>query len=207
MRAKLAELLEERPISHPTILDLAEWRGDRLTLTIRGYRWWEDAYSDRSIEGVCRLVFEGLSEGIIEASSFSGGDEADEALDAFEITPVAEHPWAQARDWSIYCSRPIPAPLDVFRVLQVALARVGAFRTPPDFLNQGQDLDRFIEMTARGGFLLAQGPAWVRDLLTAELERQGVSFNLLHIPADTEGEWLVRLDGCSFVCREAWIEA
>lgn len=120
--------------------------------------------------------------------------------------PVADVPWAQGSDWSIYCSGPIGDPVALFAGVQDYLRRHGAFLGPEDFLNQAERLSTFTAMAQATGFLVARGPACIRDLVCRELERQSVPHNVLSTVADTEPRLLVRLGGSAFFCEEALIE-
>jgi hypothetical protein len=130
----------------------------------------------------------------------------DEALDAFELLAASDVAWAQPSDWSIFCSGPIPEPLPIYVRLDDFLQGERSFLAAGDFLNQADKLSAFIEMTGSPSFLLARGPACVRDLLCSELERQAVPHNVLSTMADTGPNFLVRLERSAFLCRGAEAE-
>ncbi|MGH6996674.1 MAG: hypothetical protein ACREEO_00710 [Phenylobacterium sp.] len=147
-------------------------------------------------------MFGGVADGALRP----GVADEDEALDDFEIRPIAEVAWAQPADWSIYCSAALPDPMAIYVGLHDFLAREGAFHTPADFLNGAAEISRFTAMTQTPGFMLGGGPECVRALLCAELERQGVPFSVVHTMTDVESRLLVRLGGSSFVCDTAVAE-
>lgn len=203
-RQNILELLTDRPIVHPTRIDAVEWRGRQLTIAVRGYRWWASPYEDRQIEGEISLVFNGLGKGLLLTDELEPDD--DEALDGFEVFPVSDVPWAQACDWSIYCSGPIDEPVSLFTKVQDYLRRCDAIVGPEHFLNQATNLASFVTMTKAGGFLVGRGPPCIRDLVCAELERQAVPHNVVPTPEDSEPEFLVRLGNSAFLCQEALAE-
>ncbi|HVI31334.1 hypothetical protein [Phenylobacterium sp.] len=204
MRKDLLKLLSEREIVHPTRITAASWRGRTLSINVAGFPWWEGPYVDRTGEGRCRLVFEGLGEGCLRTDEFDLLD--DEALEDFSLTPVSETPWAQASDWSIYCSGALPEPLALYMRLQDELALAGSFLGPEAFLNGAARISAFRDMAARPGFLLARGPAFVRDVLLSELDRLGVAYNVVPGSADAEPQLLARLAGSAFFCEAAFAE-
>jgi hypothetical protein len=200
----LAELLTDRPIVHPTRIDGVSWRGSRLIIQVRGYRWWENPYSDRQTEGQIALVFEGVGHGCLLTDEIDPQD--DEALEDFEINLVSDVPWAQACDWSIYCSGAIPQPLTLYVTIHDYLYSNSSFLTAEHFLNQANDLSRFAAMTQTSGFLVARGPTCIRDLVCEDLVRQSVPHNVVRTVADTEPKFLVRLGNSAFLCESARAE-
>jgi hypothetical protein len=200
----LFELLTERPIAHPTRIEGVTWRGRKLTITVRGYRWWESPYVNRQVEGGLNLIFDDLGDGCLLTNEFDADD--DEALEHFEVRPVSEVPWAQACDWSIYCSAPIHEPMTLYGKVHDYLSTCDAFLTPERFLNQADDLSRFINMTQTIGFMIARGPRCIRDLVCLELERQLVPHSILETRADTEPKFLIRLGDSAFLCGSASAE-
>ncbi|MBT9473747.1 MAG: hypothetical protein V4514_20630 [Pseudomonadota bacterium] len=203
-RRNLLDLLIDRPIVHPTRIDAVAWRGRQLTIAIRGHRWWASPYEDRQTEGKVSLVFNGLEEGRLLTDELNPDD--DEALEGFEVIPVSDVPWAQGCDWSIYCSGPIGEPISLFAKVHDYLRLSEAFFGPEHFLNEATDISRFVAMTKAGGFLVGRGPACIRDLICAELERQGVPHNVVRTITDTGPKFLVRLGHSAFLCQEALAE-
>ena len=56
------------------------------------------------------------------------------------------------------------------------------------------------------GCLVGRGPASIRDLICAELERQAVPHSVVHALGETEPQYLVRLGNSAFLCQEALAE-
>jgi hypothetical protein len=196
--------LVERDIVHPTRIEAVTWSADQLEIALSGYRWWEQPYSDRASDGRIRFVFGGLLSGNLRPDDFDFKD--DEALDEFELLAASDVAWAQPCDWSVFCSGPIPEPLDIYIRLHDFLFDAQSFLMAGDFLNQGDKLATFGELARSPSFLLARGPACVRDLLCRELERQGVPHNVLSTIADTGPNFLVRLGRSGFLCCSAEAE-
>lgn len=203
-RRNLIDLLIDRPVVHPTRIDAVAWRGRQLTIAVRGHRWWASPYEDRQIEGEISLVFNGLENGCLMTDELEPDD--DEALEDFEVLPVSGVPWAQACDWSIYCSGPVDDPISLFAKVHDYLRLCDAFVGPEHFLNAAGDISRFVKMAKAGWFLVARGPTCIRDLICAELERQAVPHNVIHTTADAEPQFLVRLGNSAFLCHEALAE-
>lgn len=200
----LVVLLAERPIVHPTRIESVSWRGRKLTIAVSGYQWWASPYVDRQAEGGLNLVFDDLGDGCLVTDEFVAAD--DKALDHFGVFPVSEVPWAQACRWSVYCSGPIGEPLALYGKVHDYLSAADAFLRAEHFLNQADDLSRFVSMTQSAGFMVAHGPRCIRDLVCQELERQSVPHNVLETRDDTEPSLLVRLGDCAFFCERASAE-
>ena len=203
-RRDLLDLLIDRPIVHPTKIDAVTWRDGQLTIAVSGHRWWASPYEDRQIEGKISLVFDGLEKGRLLTDELQAGD--DEALEDFEVITVSEVPWAQAREWSIYCSGPIGEPIALFAKVYDYLRLSDAFLEPQHFLNQARDISGFAAMTRASGFLVGRGPICIRDLICGELERQAVPHNVVRTAIDTEPQFLVRLGNSAFLCHQALAE-
>lgn len=62
MRVDLMDLLAERPIGHPTRIERAVIRRDRIELVVSGHPWWSDADVGGPSPRIT-LVFEELSGG------------------------------------------------------------------------------------------------------------------------------------------------
>lgn len=203
-RRNLSDLLSDRPIVHPTKIDTVTWRGRQLTIDVRGHRWWASPYEDRHSEGAIRLVFSGLEDGRLFTDELQPED--DEALEDFEVLSVSDVPWAQARDWAIYCSGPIGDPISVYTQVHDYLGLQDAALRAEHFLNQAAVLSSFVTMTQANGFLVGRGPPCIRDLICDELKRQGVPHNVVRTHAETEQRYLVRLGNSVFFCLEAIAE-
>ncbi len=199
----LFELLSERPIVHPTRIDGVAWRGRKLALAVRGFRWWESPYIEREDEGSMSLIFDNVGAGCLCTDEFYVDN--DEALEDFELRLVSEVPWAQACDWSVYCSGPIAQPLVLFGALHDYLLSSDAFLRAEHFLNQAANLSRFAAMAQTRGFLIGQGPRCIRDLICEELDRQSVPHNVVKIVA-ADQRFLVRLGNSAFLCDSALAE-
>lgn len=204
MRRNLLDLLTERPIVHPTRIDSVMWSGRQLTIAVGGHPWWASPYEGQRREGAMTLVFTDLGEGRLFTDELQPED--DEALEDFEVIPVSDVPWAQARDWSIYCSGPVGEPITLFAKVHDYLRQSQAFMGPEHFLNGAGDLSHFAAMTRTAGFLLSRAPSGLRDLICAELDRQNVPHNVIQTTADTEPQYLVRLGDSAFLCQEALAE-
>lgn len=200
----LSELLTERPIVHPTRIDGVVWRGRKLIITVRGFRWWEGPYTEPQVEGEISLVFNDVGDGRLLTDEFDLDD--DEALEDLEVRLVSEIPWAQACDWSVYCSGPISQPLTLYSILHDYLYSSDAFLTPEHFLNQASVLSKFAAMASLSGFLVGRGPSCIRDLICDELNRQSVPHYVLGTVTHTEPKFLVRLGNSAFLCGSAQVE-
>jgi hypothetical protein len=203
-RRNLIDLLTDRPIVHPTRIGGVTWRGRQLTISVQGHRWWASPYEDRRAEGGMSLVFNGLENGRLFTDELEPDD--DEALEDFEVVSVSKVPWAQACDWSIFCSGPLSEPISLYAKVHDYLRLSDAFVGPERFLNQAGDLSRFVSMAKAAGFLIGRGPICIRDLICVELERQAVPHNVVRTTADAEPQYLVRLGNSAFLCQEAVAE-
>jgi len=204
MRVNLIELLAERTITHPTHIEAVTWRSDELSIVVSGYRWWKPHYAADAMDGRIRLIFSGLVDGCIRPDEFSLSE--DEALEDFRLERVADVPWAQPMDQSVFCSAPIPKPLALYVRLSDFLSRAGAFREARHYLNQADQIASFVKMAASTGFLLCRGPNCVRSLICTELDAQGVPHNVLRTAADMTADFLVTIGNSAFLCCQAEAE-
>lgn len=200
-RRTLVDLLSDRSIAHPTYLYKATFEGDELRLELGGLRWWRPSYHPDPMTARITFIFGGISDGVIRPDEFDVSD--DEALEDFSIRAVADVPWAQPADWSIYCCAPLPDPLRVYGLVNDYLSDLGAFREARDFLNQADRLSDFVELAKAPSFLLASVPPEIRDLLGEELRAQDVPHRILETQHGTSSEFLVELGDSAFLCRSA----
>jgi hypothetical protein len=203
-RRDLIGILHERPIFHPTRIEEVLWRGRTLIISIRGARWWEGPYTGEPTDGEASIIFEEVGEGCLRTDELD--PEFDEALEDLEVVPVSEVPWAQPRDWSIFCSGPLSEPMSVFRIVHDYLRSNEAFLQPEDILNQGADLAQFVAMTRSAGYLICRGPKSIRDLVGEELSRQATPHNVIEHTTRSWPKLLVRLGDSAFLCGSATLE-
>jgi hypothetical protein len=203
---ELIDLLDQKSIVHPTWIDTITWSGSTLRMAVRGYPWWLPEKAGFGSAGAVLLVFEGLGIGRLHTDELQAEEPFDdEALEDFKISRVSDVPWAQAREWDIYCSAPIPRPFDLYCRVQSYLRENEAFVGPEFFLNQADDLSRFARMVASSGFLLCSGPNCIREMICDELVLQCVSHNVLRRSAEAP-KLLVRLGDSAFLCDSAIAE-
>jgi hypothetical protein len=203
-RRDLIDLLQERPIFHPSWIDGISWRGRTLTIAIRGSRWWEGPYDAAQAEGAASIVFDEVGEGRLYTDGLD--PDFDEALEGFEILPVSEVAWAQAPGWSIYCSGPIGNPLRLYSRVHDYLSSDDAFLPAEHFLNQADDLSKFVAMAQSAGFLIGHGPSRIRDLICEELVHQSTPHNVIERKCGAWPKFLVRLCNSAFLCGNAALE-
>ena len=204
MRIDLIELLRSRPIVHPTRIVSTSISSNAVRVTVRGYPWWRDAPSppeEQSIE----FVFEGIARGQIELEDFES--DCDEALEEFDVVSMSEVGWAQADEFSIYCSSTLNDPLELHLRVHDFLNEADAYRRPGEFLNCASGrLAKFVEITSSNSYMVARGPECIRDIVCRELERQGVAYNVIATPTKPACGMLIRLAQSHFVCTAAFAE-
>jgi hypothetical protein len=204
MRVELVSLLATHCIAHPSRITHAGWHGDAFFLGVQGFPWWRERPSTPLTEEQITFTFSNLGPGIIRTDEFDFAD--DEALEDFDITAVAEVPWAMARDFSVYCSGPIRDPLALYVRLDDYLSSKGAFMSARDFLNQSAQIETFVDMARSSTFLVARGPECIRALVCDELKAQGTPHKVLDTIASVEAKYLVALGGSQFLCHRAEAE-
>ncbi|HEY3799881.1 MAG TPA: hypothetical protein VGL58_16145 [Caulobacteraceae bacterium] len=200
----IVDLLAERPIVHPTTIESLTWRGRELVVTVSGYPWWEGPKTPFETVGTMKLVFSDVGRGHLLTDEIDLDD--DEALENFEVQLVSNVPWAQACEWSIFCSSPMSEPLALYTQVHDFLSGCDAFLAPRDFLNQAHSMSKFVSVAESNGYLVARGPRCIKDVVCAELERQGVVHNVLHHSSGRNPKFLVSLGDSSFVCDSATAE-
>ena len=204
MKIDLLDLLATRAISHPTYVRSATLADGVLILTIGGRAWWRETERDR--EGLIRLAFSGLSSGTIDLLDWLSDDDFDEALDDFYVSRTSEFEWAQPASNSIYCSAPLPRPLDLYDRIEGYLQDQAALRRPADFLNGAGQLSRFLGYVSSNFYLLATGPRVICDLIVDELKRQNVAHQIRPGGGHPEAPIFVRFGEHGFFCEQATAE-
>jgi hypothetical protein len=202
MQVDLVELLQSHPIVHPSRIASATFETGQIVLTIEGYPWWRDS-ADFSAEDRITFRFGDVTSGEVDPVGLLDADD-DEALEDFEIAETSALGWAQPARFNIYCSAPLPHPLDIFTALEDYLR--GSQRRPADFLNCGDELANFLRMTASPGYQLARVPEAIRKLLQAILVTQDVPHTIIETAGNCEGKLFVRLAGSAFFCDTAVAE-
>jgi len=147
----ILELLRQREIAHPSRLVSASLSAGEFRLIIEGYPWWRDGAAPA--EGRIIMRFAGITSGDLDLAGLLSADE-NEVLEEFEVHLTSDLNWAQPEKASIFCSAPLPNPILVFTAVQDFLATSNAALTPADFLNGGDRLSRFIEITSAPDFCL-----------------------------------------------------
>ena len=204
MKVDLLDLLATRSIAHPTRVRSATMADGLLSLTIGGWAWWRETEQDR--EGLIRLTFSGLSSGTIDLRDWLSGDDFDEALENFDVRRTSELEWAQPASNHIYCSAPLPRPLDLYDRIEGYLQGQAALRQPADFLNGAARLSRFLGYVSSDMYLLATGPRVICDLVVDELKRQDVPHQISPTKGYPEAPIFVRFGEHGLFCKQATAE-
>jgi hypothetical protein len=199
----LTDLLQTRDIAHPTRVARASLQGDRLSLTVQGHPWWKRDPQPGE-ESTLELIFEGISWGTLDLTLSAA--EWDEVLEDFRVQPLVDVDWAQPDARSIFCYAPLPDPFRLYAALHEWLRDRDAFKTAADFLNSGDDITRFAEITATQSYLVAKGPEIITQILCDELSRQDVPFEVHTFDLPTDRRLWVRLGAADFLCERAVAE-
>ncbi len=194
------ELLSEREIGHPTRAVSASISDGELRLVIEGYPWWRDVTTGAEARIMMRFVR--ITSGDLNLPGLLAPDD-DKVLEDFDVRLTSELEWAQPERFKIFCSAPLANPISVFTAVQDFLLTSNAIRTPGDFLNGGESLRRFIEVTSSHGYLLARGPECIRRIVSEHLQEQAVAHTTLNSSGYPEGRLFVRLAGSAFFCEAA----
>jgi hypothetical protein len=207
MRVELRELLRSRPICHPSRIVSASIEAGTLWIVMRGYPWWLGT-SGHADEQTIVFLLEGLAGGMLRIEDV--GDayrDDDEALETFEAHSLVDLDWAQPSRFAIYCSDALKDPLSLYRRVHDYLDDVDAYRTPGDFLNYpSKRLAQFIQITSSGSYLVGRGPECVRNIICAELETQGVRYNVIESQINPTLGMLIRLGTSDILCASAFAE-
>ena len=205
MKTDLLDLLRQREIVHPTRIAAVEVSHRQLRLTIAGHLWWRE--TERTEDEQVVFSFEGVEEGLLDAETLLDMEE-DEALELFEVSPMAEQGWAHGgTSYATYCSEPLPEPLRLYAAVEDYLWDVGAPRSARDYLNVPHgSLTRFCELTKAGSYLVAEAPEHLHHIISAELLRQDVTHNVIANERPSNHGLFVQIGGTSFVCESATAE-
>lgn len=178
-----------------------------MQIVVQGISWWSNTSDDRS-DHTIKFLFEGVSEGCLQAADFgSAGSYWDEALEVFEIFPLADLDWAQPNSFSVYCSSPLKSPWTLYLRVHDFLQQVDSYREVWEFLNypSGQ-LAQFVEIASSNSFLVATGPQCILDIVRSELDAQSVTYNVLGGTMKPDQRLLVRIARSHFLCSGAFAE-
>jgi hypothetical protein len=203
MRTNLVTLMKQQTICHPSsIVCIRTEAGGHVSIKIRGFPWWREGLHHNS-DGEIEFVFEGVSDGILDLAGLNLED--DKALEDFEIVETEECAWLEEYGFEIYCSAPIPNPLNVYTLVHDYLVTNKSNLSALDFLNTGSRyyLSEFRKIVASNSFLLCRAPAELCDLVIDELNRQGVQHNKLPSQLRDYSPLLVTLGGSQFFCKSA----
>lgn len=204
MKVGLLELLESRPIVHPTIITSLNLIESQLVVSLTGHPWWREGPSLENVP--YQFHFEEVSDGFIDAALGSQvfGEQDNEALEYFSVQSLKNVGWAQSATCELFCSGALKSPLSLYSKLERYLEKAGAFKQPKDFLNCGQGavpITTFAKIASESSFLLACVPEELCALLTDELDQQGVPHNVVRrADARVESRLHVRLDNSDFLC-------
>lgn len=180
------------------------WRGRELSMLIGGYCWWAKPESGAYSEGKAVFVFSDLREGTLQFPGIDPDD--DEALEDFDLEPVAGLAWAQPADWTIFSSGPVSSPMQLYERVEDYLRNADAIFDAGRFLNQAEDRRRFEKIARSTGCMIGRGPAVIRDLICAELDCQDVPHNVVANASNPATGFLVRLGSSAFICSRAEFE-
>ena len=206
MRSDLLTLLNRRSIGHPTSIASVEIQIHReLRVKLRGIPWWSENMR-KETDAEIIFVFENVSSGSLDLEI--ADLEYDEVLETFSIREAEDCDWAQAYGFEIYCSSPIPNPMEIFTITYDWLIANKSIYNVSDFLNTGSGnyLSGFKKITASNSFLLARAPQPLCGQICDELTRQDVKHNKLATTLRDTSRLIVELDGSSFFCQNAYAE-
>jgi len=199
----LLSLLEKYPISHPSSLVKIEAdQSGRVSITIKGTQWWKGK-SELGHDKEIIFVFEGVSDGFLDVDLFD--DAWNECLESFCIFKTKECEWLAEDGFAIYCSSPLPEPLEIFVIVHDYLKKFDADISPVVFLNAGDFgyLADFKKITSSTSYLLGKVPPVLCGLIEEDLARQGVKYNKLGIGLRNNRTLLVQFGRNSFFCDSA----
>ena len=203
MERDLLELLSRYSIAHPTrILSITGNEGT-IRLSLSGWQWWRDDKNDQEIQYEIR--FAGIDQGKLDMAAVYGRD-WDEALDDFVAEPLRDAPWAQPRGCAIYCSDHLPAPFQLYSVLENHLDEEDSFFRASYFLNcnETRPVGSFADIAGSNSYLLATCPEKICGVLKRELDRQHVRHTVIFGRGDDVlGLLRIRFIGSDFLCASA----
>ncbi len=168
-----------------------------------GPAWWMP-YQDHAHERRIDLIFEGVGEGHLDPTDFASADDKD--FEHLEIADISQVPWAQQNGTAIFCSAPLPKPLELYFVIHDFLIAQGSMRTAEHYLNSRGDSRHFRKVVQSPAYLLGNFPPPLRDVVVAELRAQGVPHTEQPTEFDRPGNLLVQFQQSWFFCASAEAE-
>lgn len=205
MRIELVELLRTRKICHPSrFVSLKSGCDGDIQIEVNGYPWWFEEPSP-SVDQKITFHIEGISDGCLEYHLLSDSSD-EEYLESFDARLLSDHDWAKGIHGDIYCSAPLPNPLDIYFGLHDFLLSIGCPYRPEDYLNMGnaRSLDEFVAIASSKSFLLCNAPDAIRKFVCDELKKFGAEFNVVRGRDRSNGRICVRISDSFLICRTAY---
>jgi hypothetical protein len=115
-------------------------------------------------------------------------------------------PWAQHCISDVYCSTPIPRPLEIYLIVSEYLLNQQALFRPYHFLQIGEygSLSYFLNHhTQSNGYRLGRFPKSIHSLICAELDVQGVRYSEVARNQTKNERLFVTIEETKFFCRSA----
>ena len=158
MRVNLQQLLRDRGVVNPTRVQETTFREDELRIRLMGPAWWTP-YQDHACERRIDLIFQGVGEGHLDPTDFASADDKD--FEHLEIAEISQVPWVQQNGTAIFCSAPIPKPLELYFVIHDFLIAQGSMRTAEHYLNSRGDSRHFRRVVQSQAYLLGSRSGFI----------------------------------------------
>lgn len=195
--------MKKQTVCHPSsLVHIRAEKGGVVSIKTRGFPWWRDGLHQNQDEEI-EFIFDGVADGVLNLAGFDYDD--DEVLEDFEIIETEKCAWLEEYGFEIYCSAPIPAPLDIYTLVHDYLVANNSTLSALDFLNAGSRsyLNDFRKIVESNSFLLCRVPAELCGLIVDELNCQSVKHNKLPTSLRKNKPLLVTYDGFRFFCKNA----
>lgn len=200
----LRDVLQENQIIHPTNVREVRIAGGNVTLEIAGFPWWlNDDEAQKIEEDTAKIELLSISRSALTESCLTK-DPCNEHLEEFDVTDLASAPWNKGNSAQVYCSEPLQEPEALLSALDAFLEESGCPLPCTEFLNSGT-IHCILSFAKTSMFQAVSGPNAVCEVVTAELDRQGVRYSVTSSNHPYLTGTLVRWWDGFVVCEEAII--
>ncbi|WP_342077096.1 hypothetical protein [Yoonia sp. SS1-5] len=206
----LFALLDTTEIIHPTSVRELRISDGTAVMEIDGFPWWlpfEDAKKIQ--EGSATIEFDEILRAKLTESCLASvplsKDPCSEDLEEFSITNLAQATWNKVNSTEVFCSEPLNDPLAFLTSLDRFLTDTECPFGHSEFVNCGEALEKFVSLSKLDMFQIAKGPDAICQMISEELNRQGVKHTTTQTDVSYATGFLVLWWDGFLICKGAKI--
>ncbi len=201
----LFALLEATEIIHPTAVRELRMSNGTVVMELGGFPWWLPFEEAKSIGDSSAIIeFTSVSRARLTESCLSS-DPFKEDLENFSITNLAQATWNKGNSAEVFCSEPVENPISLLTSLDRFLIDNQCPFQHSEFLNCGEIIADFIDLSKSSKFQIAKGPSAVCEFVSEELNRQDVKHTITRSTISYLTGYLVQWWDGFLICEDAKI--